>query len=459
MSRAQKIAAIGTRGFDVRDDEKIVACFEWARLDRLVNLRDYDVVIINLWNGKPVDADWDRFRNLLNLTSMREILMPGGRVYILGDPRFQIDVKSGENEEAVPFLFWTGMTFYWDEHAGDTINRRSGYTYKQYEPLLDSLTRWSYSLRRVEVDLDSVWQTFNKEFFNKEGYELAVELDELASNRYGGALAARVHMVIRVSRTRYSTSTEPVAELGPITWLPATSLKEEDAVALVLRDLCGVEAEAPEPTWLSSYTAPGQKKVDDEIAKLRAEIESAIAEWQSLNGLRDEARECLRLLYERGQPLEKAVRNIIRQLGAKVEDPEDLGKEDGWLSVQVDDQLYEGVLEVKSTRAGQFGEDGLRQLLDWVGRGVSMRQKKYRGIFVGSNAVDKPVAERPWAFSDSWTKSAQLHEFTAIKTEDLYLAFVLHHAGRLDSKDFWRLVFQTDGVLDVAAIQELAAAE
>jgi hypothetical protein len=122
--------------------------------------------------------------------------------------------------------------------------------------------------------------------------------------------------------------------------------------------------------------------------------ESLIESHGKAQAEREKTRECLKLLYERGDQLEVVVRDILRGLGAHVEDPENPGKEDGWVTVQVSGQILEGVIEVKSTKNPQFGEDGIRQLLDWVDRGIQLRQKKYKGLFFGNSSVDKVINER-----------------------------------------------------------------
>jgi hypothetical protein len=112
----------------------------------------------------------------------------------------------------------------------------------------------------------------------------------------------------------------------------------------------------------------------------------------------------------------------------------------------VDGNIYEGVLEVKSTRNEEFDEYGLKQLLDWINRGVELRRKKYKGIFVGNNSVDQPVGKRKGGFSDSWKKSAELHTIVAIKSEDLYSLYVLNKNVKLDANAFWKQLFSTNGI-------------
>ena len=166
---------------------------------------------------------------------------------------------------------------------------------------------------------------------------------------------------------------EPFQTFGPMIFLPKISLSEDETVKLVLSCVCGIESDLPEPLWLNEFTAPGQKRIDDDITKIKAELQTMLEKHSKANRDRAKCRECLKLLYEREYALEPVVRDILRGLGAHVEDPQEKGKEDGWIVVHVGDKAYEGVLEVKSTRSDEFGEGGRKQLLDWIDRGRTLR--------------------------------------------------------------------------------------
>lgn len=170
---------------------------------------------------------------------------------------------------------------------------------------------------------------------------------------------------------------------------------------------------------------------------------------------RAEARRCLKLLYERGKPLEDAVRGVLQALGATVETPKEEGKEDGWIAVKVDGKNLEGVLEIKSTASEQLDIKGFRQLLEWRNRGIELRHKEYKPIFIGNSAVDLPVDKRPPAFSDSWRKSAEVASVVAVKTEDLYHAYELKMSGKLNVPKFWENLFATKGIFERIQIPAL----
>jgi hypothetical protein len=244
---------------------------------------------------------------------------------------------------------------------------------------------------------------------------------------------------------------------GPLIFLPAISLNADETRQLILADICGVQASVPEPEWINQFVAPGQSKVDDEIKKIEADLQNVQKKLQDAKDRRSKTRECLKLLYEREFALEPVARDILRGLGAHVEDPSEPNKEDGWIVVRIADKTHEGVLEIKSTRGDQFGEDGRKQLLDWIDRGRTLRGKNYKGIFIGSNAVDKPLKERPWAFSDSWTKAASLSGICVLKTEDLYVIHLLNAKGAIDLNRFWEGLFSTNGVFDMKHYWDMLA--
>ena len=90
-----------------------------------------------------------------------------------------------------------------------------------------------------------------------------------------------------------------------------------------------------------------------------------------------------------------------------------------------------------------------KQLLDWIDRGRTLRQKNYKGIFIGNGAVTTPLQDRPNAFSDSWKKAAALSQICALKSEYLYFIHVLNSQNKVNLDDFWTRLFSTDGIFDI----------
>ena len=286
--------------------------------------------------------------------------------------------------------------------------------------------------------------------------KIVIKRDYFCRNRYGNALAFSLRYLF-TKRNRYDDRDTIVESSGPMIFLPRISLNEDETLLLILKDVCGIESSLPEPEWIGEFNAPGQKAIDDEIRRISVELQNSVDSLRKAKEQRVDVRKCLKLLYEREYALEPVVRDILRGLGAHVEDPEEQNKEDGWIVVKVDSTTYEGVVEIKSTRSDQFGEDGRKQLLDWIDRGRTLRQKSYKGIFIGNSAVDKPIKERKWAFSDSWTKAAELSGICAMKTEDLYVIHLLKSRGVIDLNLFWRELFETKGIFAMKKYWEMLA--
>jgi hypothetical protein len=440
---------LGCKGYQRNADDIMVDCFSWNEVTKIKNIRDYDILIINLLSlssTKP-KLDGDVIFEYLNIASTLEIIRNNGEIIIIGDPRFEIEVTDQKNKDkkvTKPFLRWTGIDFFWDNSPGDTKTFTDDYRHTCFENYISHLKDWKYSLHGLRIDKDRMVGFYNKEFFFEKGYKLDIKKDDFCYNRYKNAVAFSLQIGIFTER-----QDEELLLYGPIHFLPKIDKNEDETIQIVLQDLCGIEVELPEPEWLKGYNAPGQEKIDKKIEQVTLDISNNSQDLKRAKDEREKIRTCLKLLYEREYALEPAVRNILRALGAHVEDPSEQGKEDGWIVVSLNGKNYEGVLEIKSTRSDQFTEDGRKQILDWIDRGIRMREKKYKGIFIGNSAVDKPVNERPWAFSDSWQKSAKLSEICAVKTEDLYVVYLLKQEGKLDIDKFWKTLFETNGIFDI----------
>jgi hypothetical protein len=461
--RKHKVLLIGATGYQRTGEDFLVDCCLWTKVKTISNIRDYDTIILDLLSIKRPEErakiDWNNLYQVLNFSDAFDILFNGGKIILIGDPRFRIPVpnvtenKSPDTQVDQPFLYWTGIRFLWDSKPGDTLFFEDDYKHRKLERYVSHLNKWEYSLDRCEVEIDTLKQYLRLPYLEQQDIAIDLSKDYFCHNRYKNALAFILNFQYITKGGKYS-SREVLKTFGPIYFLPEISLPSDDTRQIVLNDICGVEADLPEPEWIKDYRAPGQKEIDEEIREIEGEIESILKRLEDANIRRAKARDCLKLLYEREYALEPTVRDLLRSLGAHVEDPSEPNKEDGWIVVRVGDKILEGVLEVKSTKADQFSEEGRKQLLDWIDRGRTLRSKNYKGIFIGNSAVDKPLKERPWAFSDSWSKAAELSGICAIKTEDIYIIYLLNSAKEIDLNEFWEQLFSTNGIFDMTKFWE-----
>lgn len=453
-----KVIIIGAKGYQRTTGNLRIDCFLWSQIAKVRNIRDYDTIILDLLpfenEMSREEVEWEHFNYLFDFHNTMDVLMNRGRIIVIGNPAFKINLKQkqeqgdkdGEESIEKEFLSWSGIDFVWDSEPGDTVIFKDDYNHRRYVKYINKLDRWDYSLTTCNVNTETLSSRFDLDSLKKQGYNINLSKDLFCSNRYRNGLAFSLRYQQR--RHQYQ-SWQVVAEFGPITILPKISLPEDDTIQIVLAEICGIATNLPEPEWLSEVSVPGQKTIDNEITKTKAELKKTLDRIEKAREKRQECRECLKLLYEREFALEPVVRDILRVLGAYVENPVDKNKEDGWIVVKFADKTFEGVLEIKSTKSDTFSDDGRKQLLNWIDRGRTLRQKNYKGIFIGNSAVNKPHKERDWAFSESWSKAAELSEICALKTEDLYFLHLLNDRGKMDRDKFWRDLFETNGIFDM----------
>lgn len=467
QDRPKKVALIGATGYQYGSSEARVECFPWDRLKKAGNLADYDVLILNLLSVETMGSlDADAIMDVLSVRTMLEVLVsePGGSsgssIVVLGDPRGNIVEAPPEYEQfpefrertEIPFLFWTGMDFKWDERPGDTVECGREATRGPFKPFADKLGRWQYSLEECHLNSHEFSELLPTGEMHQDGFELKAQVEDICRSRYHTSIVFRVQLVaadVRRSRAGRRLQDESHAITRPIYFLPESQLSEGETLEFVLRELCGVDVSAPEPEWIEEISVPSQERVDEEILDLERQIEKLIEQHSRKLDYKAELRRPLELLYQSGAALEEAVWYVLEQLGAEVERPDERNKEDGWLTARVGTDILEGVLEVKSTDKEHFGTGGLRQLFDWINRGVALRKKRYTGIFVGNSSVKDPPKSRPWPFNKNWIEDAELYGFAAIRTEDLYVLYLLDKTSRLDRDQFWLTLFRTKGPIDM----------
>jgi len=214
MPRKRKVVIIGTKGFKMSTNKVRVDCFTWDKIKKIVNLRDYDTVIVDLLGISDESAiekiNWDYVDNVLNVFSALSILQHRGEFIIIGDPRFSIpkvtavDKKGNPIRKQKPFLLWTGMKFYWDKAPGDTVQFNNDYEHRLFEEYISKLSKWDYSLNRVEIDSEEFGKYFDMEFFARENLSPKINTDFFCRNRYDNGLAFILRLLIIKTRSTYS---------------------------------------------------------------------------------------------------------------------------------------------------------------------------------------------------------------------------------------------------------------
>jgi hypothetical protein len=473
--RRLRVAVIGASGYEHGSGAASVECFRWNELRKIKNLADYDVVVLNVLSlDRPEDMDAEAFRTALDVRTTRQILQDGsGSIFVLGDPRFDLPSEFGGRVYAEPFLSWTGLEFSWDDRGGVAVEK----VWPNHEegPIVtyaSNLDRYRFSMVGCRPFLDEeegLWGIWGRKELEEEGLEASVSIEGICANRYGQHVAFIVNHTTEpvvegvrrhVGGRTYTTGVEPKPASGPIVFLPESRLSEEQTLELVLRDMFGVELSAPEPEWIGAFRAPGQEEVDETIAEIDAQIETLLERREELLCEREEVRRPLGLLYQTGDALEEAVWSVLEALGAEVERPEKGSNlEDGWVTVRLGDDVLEFVLEIKGVDREHFDFKGLRQLTDWVSNGIDLRGKEYKGLLVGNSSLTQPPRRRVWPFNNNFVGNAEKRRHAAIRSEDLYVLYLLNRRGELDREEFWRKLYETRGPFDMRPHRKKLTAE
>ena len=474
--KKRRIAVLGISDVTASAAEWVVHAFPWSYQGQTTVVADYDVAVVNLLDtspqegfiarGLPPDVNGNVVLGLL--AAAGRLVLSGGELVVLGRPDVHVKASGqglpGRHWSTLPY--WTGVDLVWDERAGDQIEivvhedrpepgrfgrparplRSAGADQAiRFLPYLRELKRYDYGLIDAGASKDA-----EQLLGPPPGpIERAFRADTryLAQNRHGGGIATETLIEVATRPVARRQQGWTVQHYGRVVFLPSAGLPPLESVALILREAYGVHIALPSPPWLAQLRAPGEDRLRASLEAAQAESDAARAKLAAAEAERDQVREILGVLTTRDEDLEQRVRDLLRQLGADVEDPVELNKEDGWVRIELAGETLHGVLEIKSTRNATFDESGLRQLLEWVARSDRDRKRRHKGIFIGNNAYAQPPDERDDPFSSSFRQSAEANGFVAVTT-----ATLLRELGRVvdegaDPADFWRRLFDTRGVL------------
>lgn len=453
MPDLTKIALLTNTDLQHKAEKFRVNCFSWSKLDESDSLSDYDTIVLDLVSCTKVGVRWHIFEKILNPFTFRDILIGGGRIIILGNPVFEH--QSVAAKRRVAFLNWTGMRYDWTLQSGDTCIEASDQIPEGIATYMSYVDQWSFSLRTCEPYANYLKMLVEAIGEDPETCRIRLHFEEYYKNRYNCSLAYAIYFV--VERATSTDSDKPAYEeirrMGPLIFLPETTASKDQISSIILRDICQASTGLPEPGWADSITVAGQDQLEVELIDAKRQAEMANERLLLLKEHRQELRQYLRLLYDTGSALGQIVRRTLVELGAIVQDPESDREGDGWIHFDMGSQTCEGILKICGTTASRFDEKELTQLDEWVSKGISQEQKRYKGIFIGNQSIDLNPEARQFPFTHSFKENARLRGIVALTTEDLYRIYLLSLEERLKPEMLWSELFGTDGVFDAARVE------
>jgi len=432
----QRVLVLGCEPFT-----RLITTCPWDKLPPLLNVADYDVVILNLVpflnvnvaKGIRLDTlpDWSQFARLMFSKGSELIVIghPGPRLGSNTDcavtwwlpcvPEFTYEIGQEVREIEPEFAYYFQNVHEWSFHAGQEVHMNA------FEPVPYAQT--------VHPDAN----------------DLRAGLRPLAQTRFHRAIAFElIFGVWRVDRPRpYSNDPgrkQQLARSGRVVWLPPpTEISDTEAVELILRERYGFRIEAAAPNWVGQFVMPREAPLRSEIAHLGEEINRQQAELADTRKRATHEGRFRKLLYEQGEDvLEPVVRDALRELEAKVDDPLKKGREDGRLT---DPQGRCGILEIKG-RSGTLRLDDVRQLRQWADDAVVNEAWSGKGILIANLACGEPPNKRRDLIPDNCRKVAEQFNLCLMTTTQLFHALREHQEKRLDLAKFWDSVFSTSGV-------------
>lgn len=354
---------------------------DYADWDDTVNIRDYDIVFVNLRDLERrkdeflhdnVPVEYKRMYEMPPPDHVVQLLVSGGDLIITlpntlqtqpsADPDWDPPQEVRENTTIYPgtpilnFLSWLPFAIEAFEDGGESIA----------EDTIDDDWDW-YFPNAFSWDI-----SFQKGRYEDE--ELQFKIEPLVENRYGQALAAKVE----VHRMKGKRTIEVRPDWGTIYLLPMLDGWGIDQLAEKVMEYeypeVDIETVGGSPDWLTNYDAPREDELEDQIEELKKEL----ADAQSFK----------RLLWEQGDELEEVVYDAFRKAGLTIQG-EVPHRRDG--AIDLGNRMI--MLEITGT-TGSVTETKLSQLNKWVINNQDEFEEKVAGLFVINYSRDTDPVDR-----------------------------------------------------------------
>jgi hypothetical protein len=282
-----------------------VTCIEWSDVLN-VNVLDYHQVVLNcrpLTGNWLSSVPWDYFKKLR--TTFCRLLDSRGRLIALGT-----ETRTGKASAAgsgQTTYSWCPFDIATEAEAGDTVTIQPG----EFDSYLSKLKTWKYWYR---IPASCLTHELTDFFGSTADISYKIEEENIATNRYGKALAAALTIKTR-DRGAYEGEWDAVGP--PIVVLPdIPELETREALNLILEDLLGVPQISLPPAWASQVSLPGVAAHERKIGELYDVIRGLEGEIAGAELLKAELESYKKLLYATGPELEQVFRKCLETLGA-----------------------------------------------------------------------------------------------------------------------------------------------
>jgi hypothetical protein len=412
---------------------KLVTAYDWDKLPKNLNVSDFDTVILNFTPfqasdfAESVNVDlvpaWRQFARL--------IFSADSEVIAIGSPNFRL----GSN----PYIlsdWWLPVDPLFVYETGHAIREvADGFAF--YFAVVRSWTFYLQALGAKQPEFVSNYAAIADPQANSISLKIKTSLAETRFQRSIG-------FAMWFTLYRHGN---PVKDSGAVSWLPETTeVSAVEAIDLILRERHGLQFESTPPDWIGDFSLPSQLPINQEIHDKGSAILDLTTQLETAKRRLVEATRFQKLLYEQGEDaLEPIVRDVLRELGASVDEPKQRGREDGRL---IDSFSRQGMLEVKG-RTGSLRLSDVRELDQWVRDAVADEGWESKGILVVNLQCQQDPRDRREFIPTNCASAAARFDISIVTTTQLFQAMVADQQGDLDRKQFWDSVFAAKGICDL----------
>lgn len=440
LTATKRILVLGSSGHG-----RAVQAYQWDQLPQALNVADHEVVILNFaaFEDRAVAEDFpiDRLPDRRSMT--RLLFSPGSELVAIGDPRTLIgpppdhlDPRLFDSRKRADY--WLPFRLQVEDNSGQSYSVTSD----DWQPFFNHLTVWNWI---ISGDPNSSVASAHEYLspVTDDADSLSFKHTPVAETRFQKPIAIRLSLL---AQRILSETPGPVLESGPVYWLPTPDkISAGEAIDLLLRGRYGIAQEARVPEWIDDYSLPAEAPIADEIDRLNHELEERGQQLSAAARRAEDAARPRRLLFEKGkQTLEPIVRDALREVGARVDDPAVEGIEDGL--------LFRGeqaaVIEIKG-REGAVKQADIRQVVQWASDAKLRDGVAYKPLIVANPYCNTKLEDRGEPLTGNAKSYAENGEVALLTTSQLFEAVRRYQLGELDVDAFWSEVFQAKGVVDL----------
>ncbi len=409
--RPLKILVIGSKGHP-----REVQCYNWAEIDKVPNIADQDAVIIDMTS--LTESILEKIIPSVSEAYFKEnffvkLLRSEGQVFVITVPTARVRVGNTTYDN----YWWNPFTLEFEREKGDIIENVNN----KFQRYFNNVKSWNFTMD-FDREADLV-ERFTKGFSHKK------LIYELAQTRYRALIGIQF---LLPTGARFCFLPPP------------TEISTKTAIDIILEDFFGVKtSEMPEPDWAKEMKVPGEKEIEKRIEKSLDRIKTEKEEIEKLKQEMQNITKFRKLCYAEDKELEQIVWTTFRELGAKVIEPKERNKEDGWIETK----FGKGVLEIKKA-AKSASRVHTRQLDNWVGNSIA-NGEKCKGVLIINHFGDKPLKERKEPFPsdvrDHAKKARSGNPFCLLTTVELFRALCTFKEGKVSSDEIFKKIFEADG--------------